>query len=160
MAGHHWAAVVLTSVALGAAADSGADMKQSEPYVTNIAAKVRENDAFRRVLYTGARTQLVAMQLPVGTDIGKETHANVEQVFVVVSGSGRAEINGASRPLAPGDLLVAPKGATHDIVNTGQEPLALYTIYSPPNHLPGRVHQTKADAAKDKDDEAFGKTVR
>jgi mannose-6-phosphate isomerase-like protein (cupin superfamily) len=163
MSRHHWASVVVTSVALGAAAQSGADTKQqptSEPYVANIAAKVRENDAFRRVLYTGVRTQLVAMQLPAGTDIGKETHANVEQVFVIVSGNGRAEINGVARPLSAGDLVVAPKGATHDIINTGQDPLELYTIYAPPNHLPGRVHATKEDAAKDDEDEAFGKTVR
>jgi len=162
MSRYRVAAALVGAVAVAAAANSAADSKQKSaaPYQANIEARVRENDAFRRVLYTGGRTQLVAMQLPAGSDIGKETHANVEQSIVIVSGTGRADINDKSQPLAAGDLVVAPKGSTHNIVNTGGGPLELYTIYAPPNHLPGRVHLTKADAEKDKADEEFGKKVR
>jgi mannose-6-phosphate isomerase-like protein (cupin superfamily) len=162
MSKYRFAAALITMVALAAATESTADTKpkSGEPYHTNIEARVRENEAFRRVLYTGGRTQIVAMKLPAGSDIGKETHAHVEQVFVVVSGTGRVDIDGKSQPLSAGDMVVAPKGATHDIVNTGEGALQLYTIYVPPNHLPGRVQATKADAEKDKEDEAFGKTVR
>ena len=64
-----------------------------------------------------------------------------------------------SRTLGPGDVVAVPPGVTHDIVNVGTEPLGIYTVYSPPNHLPGREQATKADAEADHADEAFGRRL-
>lgn len=161
----YYVAVALgAAVAFAATSHGSAETKKqaavAPPYVSNIAARVKENDAFRRVLYTGARTQLVAMQLPPGTDIGEEKHAHVEQVFVIVNGSARIDIDGIPRALFSGDLVVVPPGSKHNLVNTGEVPLELYTLYAPPNHLKERVHVTRADAEKDTADEAFGNKVR
>jgi mannose-6-phosphate isomerase-like protein (cupin superfamily) len=130
------------------------------PFHTNILHAARSNDAYRRVLFTSARSQTALMTIPVGQDIGVEEHTNVEQLFFIANGRGKAVLDGAESALSPGDLLVVTPGTRHDVVNTGAEPLRIYTVYVPPNHIDGRVHQTKADAAADSADEAFGRSVR
>lgn len=130
------------------------------PFHANILQAARNNDAYRRVLFTGARTQLVVMAIPPGGDIGTEMHPHVEQLIFIESGQGKAVMNGAESPLARGDVLVVTPGTRHDVINTGTEPLRIYTVYAPPNHIDGRVQQTKADAEADKADEAFGASVR
>ncbi len=130
------------------------------PFQTNILRAARDNDAYRRVVFTGAKSQLALMTIPAGSDIGMETHANVEQLIFIASGQGKAILNGAESVVRPGDVVVATPGTRHDIVNTGTEPLRIYTIYTPPNHIDGRVHQTKADAEADTADDAFGRSVR
>ncbi len=130
------------------------------PFQTNVLEEARKNDAYRRVLFTGARSQLVVMTIPVGGDIGLEAHDNVEQLIFIASGRGKAIVNDADKPLAPGDVLVATPGARHNVVNVGAEPLRIYTVYAPANHIDGRVHGKKADAEADQADEAFGAAVR
>ena len=47
-----------------------------------------------------------------------------------------------------GDGIVVPARTRHNVINASKTaPLKLYTIYSPPNHPDGTVHETKADAA-------------
>ena len=128
-------------------------------YHTNITAAANANEFFRQVVNTGAKSQLVLMSIPPGGDIGAEVHAHVEQTLVVVSGSGESEVDGVKQPLVTGDALVVTPGAKHNIINTGQVPLKLYTVYAPPNHLDSRVHKTKAEAEADTEDEGFGETV-
>jgi mannose-6-phosphate isomerase-like protein (cupin superfamily) len=130
-----------------------------EPYHANILELTRTNNAFRRVVFTGARSQLVVMSIPPGQDVGPEMHPRVEQSLFFVSGRGEAFLNGQRQPIAAGDVLVVTPGTRHNVVNTGSEPLKLYTIYAPPNHLDGRVHQTRTDAEADTQDEAFGRAV-
>ena len=128
-------------------------------YQANIVYTTNENEDFRNVLHTGSLTQLVAMNIPHKGEIGLETHAHVEQVFFILRGNAIALIDDVSTTLEAGDVLVVPPGAAHNIINSGKEALKIYTLYSPPNHLPGRVHHTKADADADIDDEAFGHAV-
>lgn len=130
------------------------------PFHTDVLRAARSNDAYRRVIFTGAKTQLVLMNIAPGEDIGFESHPNVEQLIFVASGQGKAVLDRAESPVAAGDVIVVTPGTRHDVVNTGSEPLRIYTVYSPPNHIDGRVQQTKADAEADKADEAFGSAVR
>jgi len=130
------------------------------PFQTNILEEARKNEAYRRVLFTGARSQLVVMTIPPGGDIGLESHAHVEQLIFIASGMGKAIVNGVETPLVPGDVVVATPSSRHNIVNTGLAPLHIYTVYAPPNHIDGRVQPAKVDAKNDKPDEAFGATVR
>lgn len=132
---------------------------EPRPYQANILEIARANEAYRRVLYTGARTQTVAMSIRPGGDIGEESHARVEQILVCASGSGMAMIDGKATPFRPGDIVVLPPGSRHNFINTGDAPLQIYTLYAPPNHLPGRVQRTKADAEADVEDNAFGRRV-
>jgi mannose-6-phosphate isomerase-like protein (cupin superfamily) len=129
------------------------------PFQTNILHAASDNDAYRRVVFTGATSQLVVMSIPKGSNIGIETHANVEQLIFIASGRGKAVVNGTESPLVPGDVVVATPGTRHDVVNTGTEPLRIYTVYAPANHIDGRIQQTKADADADKADEAFGRSA-
>jgi len=106
---------------------------------------------FRRVLWTGKHTQLVIMTIPPGGEIGEEVHEGIDQILSFVSGTGEARVGGETKPVEPGDLVVVPAGTKHNFVNTGPNPLVLYTVYGPPDHAPGAVHRTKeeADAAEE-----------
>ncbi|CAN5924898.1 hypothetical protein BH11MYX4_BH11MYX4_51190 [soil metagenome] len=130
------------------------------PFQTNILAGAAKNEAYRRVLFTGARSQLVVMSIPPGGEIGLETHAHVEQLIFIASGQGKAVVNGVETPLTVGDVVVATPRSRHNVVNTGSMPLQIYTVYAPANHIDGRVQPTKKDAEADGADDAFGAAVR
>ena len=116
-------------------------------YVTDIEAKALENRCFREVLFTGPHVQLVVMSLEPGEDIGLETHDHVDQFIRIEAGSGTAILDGLEHPLVDGSALVIPAGTRHNVVNSARfEPLKLYTLYSPPEHAPGTIHKTKAEA--------------
>jgi mannose-6-phosphate isomerase-like protein (cupin superfamily) len=117
-------------------------------YTTDIEAETQLNSAFRRVLFTTIHVQVVVMALKSGEDIGSEVHPHTDQVLTFVDGFTLAEVNGSTQNVGPGDIVIVPAGMRHNFTNVGQEPLRLYTIYSPPNHEPGTVHLTKADALK------------
>ncbi|MBL7260578.1 cupin domain-containing protein [Paractinoplanes lichenicola] len=115
-----------------------------------IATVAEESPDFRRVLWTGKHTQLVIMTIPPDGEIGEEVH-EVDQILTFVSGTGKAIVSGQERKVAQGDLVVVPAGRKHNFLNTGPNPLVLYTVYGPPEHADGAVHKTKeeADAAEE-----------
>jgi mannose-6-phosphate isomerase-like protein (cupin superfamily) len=115
-------------------------------YVTNIEQDTLDNDDYRRVLYTGRYTQLVLMTIQPGDEIGEERHEGHDQFIRVESGEGVAMLDGKEHRLSDGVAVVIPSGVLHNVVNTSDdEPLRLYTLYSPPEHPDGTVHRTKAD---------------
>lgn len=116
-----------------------------------IATEAEKSPDFRRVLWTGKNTQLVIMTIPAGGEIGEETHEDIDQILTFVSGTGKAIVSGSEKNVAQGDLVVVPAGTKHNFVNTGENPLILYTVYGPPEHADGAVHKTKeeADAAEE-----------
>ncbi len=113
---------------------------------TDIIDAARDNDAFRRVVATGGLEQVVVMTIPVGEDIGEEVHPDTDQVLIFVEGSGEALLDGRSRPFDEGDLVFVRAGVRHNFINRGDGPLRLITIYAPPHHAPGTVHETKSHA--------------
>ena len=115
-------------------------------YKAHIETLTKENTDFRRVLYTGAHMQLVLMTLAVGEEIGLETHEENDQFFRFESGSGKVIIGETEYTVGDGDAVVVPAGTPHNVINTGDTSLALYTIYSPAHHKDGIVRSTKADA--------------
>ena len=127
-------------------------------FVADIEKLTVENTDFRRVLYTGKYLQLVLMTLQPGEEIGAEVHEDHDQFFRIESGSGEVRIDGKATPVKDDDAVIVPAGARHNVVNTGDKPLMLYTLYGPPEHRDGVVHKTKAEA--DASDEHFdGKTT-
>ena len=112
----------------------------------DIMAAARTNDAFRRVVLTGDHEQVVVMTIPPGGEIGEEVHPDTDQVLVFVEGSAEARLEGEASAAGPGDLVFVHAGIRHNFVNTGADPLRLITIYAPPHHAPGTVHETKAEA--------------
>jgi mannose-6-phosphate isomerase-like protein (cupin superfamily) len=125
-------------------------------YTANVVTLTRENKNFRKVLFTGGKSQLVAMRIPSGGEIGEEVHEHVEQTLFVLDGECRAVLNGEETPVGPGGVIVVTPGTRHNILNSGAGDLVLYTVYAPPNHIDGRIHATKADADADAADEEFG----
>ncbi|MDN2565488.1 cupin domain-containing protein [Aquibium sp. A9E412] len=115
-------------------------------FVDDIEKLTEDNGDFRRELYTGRYLQLVLMTLQPGDEIGAEVHEDRDQFFRIEEGAGEVTIDGVATPVHADSGIVVPAGARHNVVNTGSEPLRLYTLYGPPEHVEGTVHATKADA--------------
>ena len=127
-------------------------------FVADIEELTEENGDFRRVLYTGKNLQLVLMAIEPGGEIGEEIHADRDQFFRVEEGKGEVVIDGHRSKIKADDAIIVPAGARHNVINTGDKPLRLYTLYAPPEHRDRTVHPTKADA--DASEEHFdGKTT-
>lgn len=118
-------------------------------YRGNIEEETRANTEYRRVVYTGQHEQLVLMNLRPGEEIGNEVH-DVDQFIRVEAGTGTATINNTDEhAVSDGWALLVPAGTWHNITNTGEADLKLYTVYGPPNHKDGTVQPTKADEAEE-----------
>ena len=117
-------------------------------YVGPIEKQTLENTYFRRVLFTGPHARLVVMCLGPGEEIGDEAHPNVDQFFRIEQGEARFVFDETEQHLVrDGDAVAVPAATWHNVVNASKTTeLKLYTIYSPPNHPDGTVHQTKAEA--------------
>ncbi len=124
-------------------------------YVDDIEDAAEENEDFRRVLYTGRNLQLVLMSLPQGCDIGEEVHEDIDQFFRIEEGEGEIVIDGVAHKVEDDIAVIVPAGARHDVINTGDEPLKLYTIYGPPEHRDGTVHKDKEQAERDREADHF-----
>jgi mannose-6-phosphate isomerase-like protein (cupin superfamily) len=124
-------------------------MSKTQDLTLPVVNLARENDAFRKVLWTGEKTQLVLMAIPEGGEIGGEVHKGHDQLLYFVTGSGRARIGEAECDIAAGDVSIVPSGVFHNFRNTGSGMLKLFTTYSPPEHAPGTKHPTKAQADAD-----------
>jgi mannose-6-phosphate isomerase-like protein (cupin superfamily) len=112
----------------------------------DIVKRAKANSYFREVLATGPYSQVVVMSIPPGGDIGEEVHDDVDQTLVFVQGEGQAILDGEKSAVSVDRLVHVPAGTRHNFVNTGKVYLRLYTIYAPPEHEPGTIHKTKAEA--------------
>jgi mannose-6-phosphate isomerase-like protein (cupin superfamily) len=129
-------------------------------YHDDIERRTVGNSDFRHVLYTGQHLQLVLMTLQPGEEIGSEVHEDRDQFFRFEQGVGQVDIDQNSYAVEDGSGVVVPSGARHNVRNTGDQPLRLYTLYGPPEHKDGVVQATKADAeARHHDEEWDGGTT-
>jgi mannose-6-phosphate isomerase-like protein (cupin superfamily) len=106
----------------------------------------RENEDFRREVATVEHSQVVLMTIPPGEEIGEEVHEGIDQLLVFVDGEAEAIVAGESSPAGAGQAVLVPAGTRHNFRNAGASPLRLWTVYAPPEHAPGTVHRTKAEA--------------
>ncbi|WP_182200956.1 cupin domain-containing protein [Paraliobacillus salinarum] len=122
------------------------------PYVVNIEEATKRNNTYRTAIWTGTHLQVTLMCIGVGEDIGLETHPNTDQFLRIEAGQGLVLMGKGPNQLefrqyvTDGDAIMIPAGAWHNLVNTGNCPLKLYSIYAPPEHPFGTVHQTKEAA--------------
>lgn len=121
-------------------------------YVSNIEKLSKENDNFRKVIFTTNNSQLVLMSLLPGEEIGMEVHPDNDQFFRVDMGEGKVVIDGVESIIEDGSAIVIPKGVMHNVINTGAGPMKLYTLYMPPHHKDGIVHTTKEMAERDEEE--------
>ncbi len=121
-------------------------------WVGDIERATLDNTTFRTVVFTGAHTQLTVMRLAPGEDIGRESHPNLGQFLRIEEGQARVELGRTedaideSHDVEDDWAVVVPAGVWHNVVNTGTRDVKLYSLYSPPEHPPNTVHETKADA--------------
>ena len=123
-----------------------------EPFVFNINHATNMNQNFRTALWTGHYLQLTLMSIPVGGDIGTEMHPDVDQFIRIEKGYAKVYMRNPQsgcieeRVVNENYAVIIPAGTWHNIVNIGKCPLKVYSLYAPPNHPFGTVHQTKKDA--------------
>jgi mannose-6-phosphate isomerase-like protein (cupin superfamily) len=121
-------------------------------WVDDIERATLDNTTFRTELFTGEHTQLTVMRLAPGEDIGREAHMEHDQFLRIEQGRARVELGKTEQTVDETHdveddwAVIVPAGIWHNVVNTGSEDVKLYSLYSPPEHLPGTVHETKADA--------------
>src|SRR5690625_1770929 len=125
------------------------------PYTVNIEASTRANTNFRTTVWTGELMQLTLMSIPVGGDIGLEVHDDTDQFLRLEQGRGRVQMGPSPEELSFDEevaddwAVLVPKGMWHNITNIGDVPMKVYSIYAPPHHAPGTVHETQADQDPD-----------
>ena len=121
-------------------------------WVADIERATLDNENFRTVLWTGEHSQLTVMRIAAGEDIGLEVHSDHDQFIRIEEGKGRAELGPSEDEVAETHdveadwAIVVPAGTWHNVVNTGDGDLKVYSLYSPPEHPPNTVHRTKAEA--------------
>ncbi|ODM27237.1 cupin [Clostridium sp. Bc-iso-3] len=122
-----------------------------EPFVVNIEEAAKQNNNFRTALWTGDHLQLTLMSINVGEDIGLEMHPDVDQFIRIEEGRGLVKMGDSKnnldfqRNVYDDYVFIIPAGKWHNLINTGDKPIKLYSIYAPPNHPHGTVHATKED---------------
>lgn len=132
----------------------------AEPFVFNINDATKQNNTFRTAVWTGKHLQVTLMSLQVGEDIGLEMHPDVDQFLRIEQGQGIVQMGADKNNLHfqqniyDDDAILLPAGTWHNLINTGNVPLKLYSIYAPPNHPFATVHVTKAEAIAD--EEGYG----
>ncbi len=123
-----------------------------EPFTINIHKATCRNHNFRTALWTGKHLQLTLMRIPVGCEIGLEMHKDTDQFLRIEMGRATVKMGSCKDKLnfqkciGADEAIFVPAGTWHNIINTGQQPLKIYSIYAPPHHPHGTVHKTKADA--------------
>lgn len=126
-----------------------------EPYVVNIDEYTHENENYRTTIWTGEKLQVTVMSIAVGDDIGLEVHHGIDQFLRIEAGKGLCQMGDAEDDLsfeqevAADDAIFVPADKWHNVTNTGDEPLKLYTVYAGPDHVPGTIHETHQDAEND-----------
>ncbi len=123
-----------------------------KPYVVHVEALTTENTNFRTTAWTGQFLQMTLMSIPVGGEIGLEIHQGTDQFIRIEAGAALVKM-GATEETAdftseagPDFAIFIPSGMWHNIINTGDTALKVYSIYAPPHHPKGTIHKTSEDA--------------
>jgi len=122
------------------------------PFVIDINKATLANDTYRTALWTGKNLQLTLMSINPNEDIGLEVHPDTDQFLRIEEGQGIVQMGNSRNNLCYqqnvyGDYaVIVPAGTWHNIINTGKTPMKIYSVYAPPHHPFGTVHQTKAVA--------------
>lgn len=121
------------------------------PYVTNIKCETLQNPFFRRALWTGEHLQMTLMCIPMGSEIGLEIHEDTDQMLYIEQGNALVKMGKSQqnmdycRCVSEGDVILIPVGMWHNLLNSGQTSLKVWSVYAPPHHPAGVIHCTRAD---------------
>lgn len=130
-----------------------------DPFVFNIEDYTRQNETYRTALWTGKYMQLTVMNILPGEDVGLELHEDHDQFLRVEEGTGIVMMGDTKDDLSyqkkveDDFAIMIPAGKWHNLINDSDEPLKLYSIYSPIEHEHGTVHKTRKEAQEDEHDD-------
>jgi len=130
-----------------------------QPQAFDIERATKDNTSYRSVAWSGRYLQVTLMSIPVGGDIGLEAHPETDQFIRLDAGEGRVQMGSAKdqltfeKDVSDGWCVLVPAGTWHNVTNTGDAPMQVYTVYAPAHHKPDKVHATQAAAEADQDDE-------
>lgn len=116
--------------------------------INDILKQCVQNYYFRKVIATGSYSQIVIMSIKPGEEIGEEVHTGSDQIVHLVSGSGKAVIDGVENEYNAGDMVFVPAGTSHNFINTDGSDLKIIGIYAPAHYPDATIHASKADAAQ------------
>lgn len=122
------------------------------PVIFDMETMTKMNNTFRSTLWTGTYMQLTVMSIQPGEDIGVEMHPDTDQFIRIEEGDGLLAMGNSedslnfTQTVEDDDAVIIPAGSWHNLSNTGDVPLKLFSIYAPPEYPYGTVHQTKADS--------------
>jgi mannose-6-phosphate isomerase-like protein (cupin superfamily) len=137
-----------------------------KPQAFDIESATKDNSQYRSVAWSGRYLQVTLMSIPVGSDIGLEAHPETDQFLRLDAGHGRVQMGTAKdklsfdKKVSDGWCVLVPAGTWHNITNTGETPMQVYTIYAPAHHAPDKVQATAAIAEADKTDEPASWSVQ
>ncbi len=123
-----------------------------KPFAINIDKAAKQNTNYRTALWTGKHLQLTLMSIRVGGDIGLEIHPDTDQFLRIEEGKGIVKMGTRRdkldyvKKVHEDYAIFVPAGTWHNLINTGNKPIKLYSIYAPPNHPHGTVQKTKESA--------------
>jgi mannose-6-phosphate isomerase-like protein (cupin superfamily) len=115
-------------------------------WIGDIERETLDNETFRTVVFTGEHMQLTVMSIEPGSDIGEETHVGHDQFLRIEGGRARVILGDDEQDVEDDWAVIVPSGVRHNVVNTGDGPLKVYSLYAPPEHPDGTVHRTKAES--------------
>lgn len=124
----------------------------NQPYVVNIEEVSIQNNNYRTAIWTGEHLQVTVMS--IDQEVGLEVHPDVDQFLRIEEGTGVVKMGKTKNNMTfesqvkEDDAIFIPAGAWHNLINIGNKPIKLYSIYAPPEHPFGTVHVTKADEAE------------
>lgn len=71
-------------------------------------------------------------RIEVGGEIFPHPHADLSETFYILSGEALCTMGGESYPVFAGHCCVAPAGTIHGLENTGDQPVELLALFTPP----------------------------
>lgn len=97
---------------------------RAEPFTTKDGSTIRE-------LMRAENQTLAEATLAPGQETERHYHAESEELYYLLAGEGEMEVDGERSPVGPGDAIMIPPGAWHQIAATGSEELRFLCCCAP-----------------------------
>jgi mannose-6-phosphate isomerase-like protein (cupin superfamily) len=102
-----------------------ASLSSVEAFTTKDGSTIRE-------LHHTKEQSLAEATLEPDQATQRHYHRLTEEIYFVVKGSGELEVDGERRHVRPGDAVLIPPGAWHELANDGTSELRILCCCSPP----------------------------
>ena len=103
-------------------------IEKQKPFTTKDGSTIRS--ILDRTNAPVEKQSLAEANLPAGQATERHYHKLSEELYFLLEGKGHMELNGESREVVPGDAILIPPGAWHQI--TARSELRLLCCCAPP----------------------------